>query len=177
MRDQIVDIDSAFHVPIDNLRNVAPSARTAKGRALPGPARHQLKRPRRNLLPRARDSDNHAGAPSTLTALERLAHQLDVADALERKIRATARQVHDMRNQVALDLGRIHEMRETELLRYRLARRIKIDAHDHRGARHPRSLHDVEPDPAEPEHHHPIAGSYLRRVQHGADSGRDAASD
>ena len=82
-----------------------------------------------------------------------------------------------MRHQVALDLRGIHEMGHAEFLGDSFARGIHVDADDHRRARHPRALHDVEADPAEPEHDHPVARLHLRGVQHGADSGRDAASD
>ena len=58
-----------------------------------------------------------------------------------------------MRDEIALDVLRIDEVRQAELARQRLARRIDVDADDHVGAGHARALHHVEPDAAEPEHH------------------------
>src|SRR6266436_1763163 len=93
VRNQVVDIDAPFHIPVDDLRYIAPAACAAKGRALPRSSRHELKRPRRNFLAGSSHADYHAGAPSALATLERLPHQLDVADAFEGEIGATARQV------------------------------------------------------------------------------------
>src|SRR5438128_1168947 len=81
--DHIVDIDLLIHVPIDDLRNVRAAARPAERRPLPDSAGDELKRPRRNLLPRAGYADDGRNAPALVTALERLAHQRRVADALE----------------------------------------------------------------------------------------------
>jgi hypothetical protein len=44
--DQVVDVDLAVHVPVDDLRHVGAAARAAEGRALPDPAGDQLERPR-----------------------------------------------------------------------------------------------------------------------------------
>src|SRR5258708_34691684 len=68
-------------------------------------------------------------------------------------------------------------MRHPEFLGDRLSRRIEIDAHDHRRARHPRALHDVQADTAEAEDDDAIAGLYPCSVEDSTDSGGDAASD
>jgi hypothetical protein len=83
VRDQRVDLDPLVHVPVDDLRHVGATAGAAEGRALPHPTGDELERPGRDLLARARHADDHAHAPAAVAALERLAHQLDVADALE----------------------------------------------------------------------------------------------
>ena len=49
VRDQIVDIDLAIHVPVDDLRHIGPAARAAESRAFPDAACHQLKRARLDL--------------------------------------------------------------------------------------------------------------------------------
>ncbi len=87
---QIVDVDLALHVPVDDLRHVAAALGTAKGSTLPGPARDQLKRPRRDFLAGAGHSDDHARPPSSLAALERLAHQLHITDAFKGEVSAAA---------------------------------------------------------------------------------------
>ncbi len=58
MGDEIVDVDLAVHVPVDDLRHVGAAARAAEGRALPDPAGDQLERPGRDLLARAGDADD-----------------------------------------------------------------------------------------------------------------------
>ena len=52
--DQIVDVDLAVHVPVDDLRHVGAAARAAEGGALPDAAGDELERPRRDLLARRR---------------------------------------------------------------------------------------------------------------------------
>src|SRR5690242_245617 len=116
MRDQIVDVDLLLHVPVDDLRHVAAAPGAAEGRALPYPAGDELERPRPDLLPGARHADDHRHAPAAMAALERLAHDLDVADAFEAVIGAAAGELDKMCDQVALNLFRIHEMGQSELL-------------------------------------------------------------
>src|SRR5262245_16360984 len=123
MRDQIVDVDAPFHVPVDDPGNVAPPTRAAERGSFPGATGDQLEWPRGDLLPGPRHPDDHAGTPSALTALERLPHQLGVAHAFEREIRTAAGQVDQVGNQIAFELRRIYEMGGPELTRDRFARR------------------------------------------------------
>jgi hypothetical protein len=51
VRDQVVDVDLAVHVPVDDLRHVGAAARAAEGRALPHAAGDELERARLDLLP------------------------------------------------------------------------------------------------------------------------------
>ena len=69
-----------------------------------------------DLLARARDADDHRDAPAAVAALERLAHQLDVADALEAVVGAALGQLDEVRHQIALDLLRVDEVGHAELL-------------------------------------------------------------
>ena len=77
---------------------------------------------------------------------------VDVADALEAVVGAAAGELDQVRDQVAVDLLRIDEVRHAELARQRLARGIEVDADDHVGADHARALHHVEADAAQAEH-------------------------
>src|SRR5262245_16455188 len=175
--DEVVDVDLLLHVPVDDLRHVGAAARAAEGRAFPHPAGDQLERARLDLLPRTGDADDHRNAPAAVAALERLAHQVDAADALEAVVGTAVRQRDDVRDEVFLDLLRVHEMRHAELLAERLALRVDVDADDLVGAGHPRALDHVEADPAEAEHDDVRARLDLRRVDHRADAGRHAAAD
>src|SRR5690242_2483359 len=83
MRDQIVDIDLAFHVPVDDLRHVRAPARAAECGAFPFAARDELKRPRADLLARRRHADDERLPPALVRAFECLTHELHVADAFE----------------------------------------------------------------------------------------------
>src|SRR6516164_130089 len=81
--DEVVNVDLLVHVPLDDLRHVGTAAGTAEGSALPDAPGHQLERPRLDLLPRPGHADDDRDAPAAVTAFERLAHEVDVADALE----------------------------------------------------------------------------------------------
>src|SRR5690606_36473681 len=56
---------------------------------------HQLERPGADFLARAGHADDHALAPAAMRALERRAHHLDVADALEAVVHAPAGHLDD----------------------------------------------------------------------------------
>src|SRR5580693_7920060 len=79
--DQIVDVDFAFHVPVDDFGHVGAAPRAAEGGSLPDAAGDQLERPRRDFLAGPSDTDNDTDAPAAMGAFERLAHDIDVADA------------------------------------------------------------------------------------------------
>src|SRR5262249_38613303 len=144
VRDQIVDVNFAVHVPVHDLWHVAPAFRTSKRGALPYATGHELKRARADLLPGARNADDHRYTPSLMAAFQRLAHYVHIAYAFEAVIRAALGQVHDIWHKIALDFVGIYEMRHTEFLRERLARRIDIDTDYHACAGEPRTLHHVE---------------------------------
>ena len=58
-----------------------------------------------------------------MAALERLAHEVDVAHALEAVVRAAVGERHEVGHEIALHFLRIHEVRHAELLGQRLALR------------------------------------------------------
>src|SRR6266851_9162236 len=177
MGDQLVDLDLAVHVPVDDARDVAAAARAAKGGAFPDPTGDQLKRPRADLLPRGGDADDDADAPAAMRAFERLAHRRDIADAFEAVIGPALGQIDEIGHEVALDLARVDEMGHAEGFGQGTAARVDVDPDDHIGADHAAALHDIEPDAAEPEHDDPGAGLDLGGVDDGADPGRHAAAD
>src|ERR1700681_1630099 len=175
--DQIVDINLAVHVPIDDLGNIGTAAGAPEGRALPYPARHQLERASPNLLPRTRNADDNRDAPTTVAALEGLAHQVDIAGALEAVIGASVGQVDKIGHEITLYLLGVDEMSHAELARERFARGVEVDTDNHVGAGHASALDDIEPDAAEPEHHDIGSRLDLGGVDHRADTGGDAAAD
>src|ERR1700759_4045967 len=81
--DQIVDVDLAVHVPVDDLRHLGAAAHATERGALPHATGHELERTRPDLLTRSRDTDDDALAPAAMGAFQRLAHDIDVADAFE----------------------------------------------------------------------------------------------
>src|SRR5690606_31414614 len=141
-----------LHVPIDDLGHVGAPACATEGRAFPHPARDELERPRRDLFARARHPDDDAFAPALVAALERLAHDLDVADAFEAVIGTAAGELDEVRDEIARHLLRIDEVGHPELFGELAPRRVDVDADDLGRADHARALDHVEPDAAEAEH-------------------------
>src|SRR5271163_2952325 len=64
VRDQIVDVDLAFHVPVDDLRYVGAATCAAERRTLPFAARHELERTRADFFARCRHADDERLAPA-----------------------------------------------------------------------------------------------------------------
>src|SRR5262249_9092193 len=173
----LVDLTARFTTPLPSPRPAPAAAPPRDWVLFPCPPGHELKRPRRDFLARARHSDNHAGTPSAMTTFERLPHQLHVAYALEREVGAASGEVHQVRNQIAFNLSGIHEVGGAELARNWLPFRIHIDRDDHSGAGEARALDDVEADAPDSEHHHPFARLHPGGVEHRSDTGGDATSD
>src|SRR5262245_29919683 len=172
-----VNLDTIVHVPVDNLRNIGSAPGAAECGAPPNPAGHQLERPRRDLLTCAGDPDDDGFAPTLVAGLERNAHHLRIADAFEGIIGAAARQLDQMRNQIAAYLARIDEMRHAEPAAPVFLIIVEIDADDHVCADKPQPLNDVEAYAAKPEHDAVRSRFHFCRVDNRADAGGDATAD
>src|SRR6185437_4572415 len=175
--DEIVDVDFLVHVPVDDLGNVGAAACAAERGALPHPAGHELEGPGLDLLSRPGDPDDHRYAPAAVAAFQGLAHEIDVADALEAVVRPAVGEGNQMLYQIAAYFLRVDEVRHAEALRKRLAPRIEIDADDLVGADQARALNDVETDAAQPEHDHVGSGLDFGGVDDRTYAGSDAATD
>src|SRR6185369_8991884 len=130
VRDQIVDVDLAVHVPVDDLRHIGAAARSAERGAFPHAPGYQLERTRLDLLARARDADDDRDTPAAMTALECLTHEIDVADALEAVVGTAVSYRDQVLHEIAADFLRIDEIDHPELLGERAAPRIEIDTDD-----------------------------------------------
>ena len=99
-----------------------------------------------------------------------------VADALEAVVGAAVGELHDVIDDIAHFL-RVDEVRHAEAPRHRFALWVQIDANDLVGADHLRALDHVQANAAQAEHDHVRTRFDLRREQHRADPGGDAAAD
>src|SRR5690606_12996563 len=151
VRNEVVDVDLAVHVPVDDLRHIGAPARTTECSAFPDAYRAELEGTRGKFLPCARNADSDAFAPAAVAAFERLSHRIYIADAFDAVVGAAARQFDEMTDNIALDFLRVHEMRHPELTGKLLARRIDVDADDHVGTGDARALYDIEADAAKAE--------------------------
>mmetsp|Transcript_18242 Transcript_18242/g.61524 ORF Transcript_18242/g.61524 Transcript_18242/m.61524 type:complete len:449 (+) Transcript_18242:303-1649(+) len=162
---------------LDQLRDLGPRLEAAKGGADPLAARDELKRPRGNFLPRSGDADDAGRAPAAVRALERRAHDLDVAGAVEGIIAAPLRHLDDAlldgRRRVhrVQAVGGAQRPRDFELVR------IDVDNNNPRGADLFRGLDHRQAHRPEAEDGHRRPKSDLGRVQHRAQTRRDAAAE
>src|SRR5678815_2248133 len=93
--DEFVDLEFAGKIPVHEARQLRTSFHAAERRAAPNAAGDELERTRRYFLSCAGNADDRGFAPALVAALERCAHDIDIADALERKIHAAIGQVDD----------------------------------------------------------------------------------
>src|SRR5262249_2310720 len=183
VRDHRVDLDLAFHVPVDNFRYVGAPARAAECRAFPDAASDQLEWAGCDLRAGWRNADDDGLAPTAVGRFQRLAHHGDVAGTVERVIgaadliRAALGHVDEVRDQIAANLFRIDEVRHAEALAPLLLAVVDVDADDHAGAGKPQPLADVEADAAEPEHDALRARLPLGGIEDSADASGDAAAN
>src|SRR5690606_28341205 len=112
-----------------------------------------------------------------MAGLQRLAHQVHIADTFKGVIGAAFGQAHQIRNDIALDFFRIDKMRHAEFSSQLFTSRVDVYTDDHIGAGHARTLHDVQADAAQAKHNHFIAGLDFGCVDYRADAGRYAAAD
>src|SRR5690606_8362027 len=158
------------------LRYVGTAARSAEGTAAPGAAGDQLEGAGGDLLPSPGYADDEGLAPALVGALQRLAHDLDVADALEAVVHTATGHIDDGGSDVVNIMG-IDEVGHAELPGQFGLGGVGVDADDAVGSDHARTLDDVEADAAEPEYRDRAAGFHLGIEHHRADAGGDAAAD
>src|SRR5262245_3937117 len=183
VRDHRIDLNLAFHVPIDNLRDVGASARAAERRALPDAPSDELEGARRDLGAGRGDADDDGLAPAAMARLQCLAHDGDVPGAIEGIVGAADLvgpalcHVDQMRYQIAADLFRVDEVRHPEALAPLLLAVVDVDADDHVSTCKPQPLNDIEANAAEPKHDALRTRLHLGGIEDSADAGGNAAAD
>ena len=177
MGNHRVDLDLAGHVPIDDLGHVGPPFGAAERGSAPVAAGDELERAGRDFLARLGHTDDDRGAPAAMAGFKCLPHHRGIASAIKGIIGPAIGQRDQMRNDIALNILGIDEMRHPEPLAPFLARRVDINADNHVRSRHPRTLQHVEADSAQPEHDDIVTGAHFCRVDHGANACRHPAAD
>src|SRR5450631_1879383 len=177
VRDEIIDVDLAIHIPIDDLRHLSAPAHAAECGPLPNTPGDQLERSGTDFLARSGDTDDHRHAPSAMRALQRLAHEIDVADALETVVGAAVGECDQVRDEIAADLFGVHEMSQAKFLSEGLTSRIQIHTDDFVCTHHACALNDIETDPAQTEHHDIRPSLDLGGIDYRANPRRHTATD
>src|SRR5579863_3762945 len=170
--DHFVDLDLAIEVAIHVARQLRAALDAAECRAAPNATGYQLERTSRYFLARARNTDDNRFTPSLVTTLQRRAHHVDIADALEREVDAAVGHVdYDLLNGLVVVFG-IHVVGRAQRLGHGPLARVEIDGDDARGLGHHRALHDRQADAAEAEYRNGRTRCDFRGIQHRPDTGR-----
>src|SRR5687768_4911967 len=89
--DKSIEFELSIEIALHIARQFSAALHTAKCRAAPDTARHQLERAGAYLFACSGNTDYHGLAPTLMAAFQGRAHDLDIADTFERKIHAAAR--------------------------------------------------------------------------------------
>ena len=116
MRDHRVDLDRAVHIEVDDLWDIGATLSAAERGAAPVAAGDELERRRADLLARLSHADDDAGTPAAVAGLKRLTHDGRVAGAIEGIFSTAIGQRNELRDDIAVDVVGIDEMRHAELL-------------------------------------------------------------
>src|SRR5690606_23443024 len=145
-------LDPPAHGLLHHARQLAAALHPAEGGAHPLAAGDQLERARADLLAGAGHADDHALAPAAVRALERRAHHLDVADALEAVVHAPAGHLHDHLLDGALMVLRVDAVGGAHLGRQPELVWVGVDGDDAPGPGLLRALDHGKADRTEAEH-------------------------
>mmetsp|Transcript_8509 Transcript_8509/g.26329 ORF Transcript_8509/g.26329 Transcript_8509/m.26329 type:complete len:544 (-) Transcript_8509:763-2394(-) len=178
LADVVVNGDFALQRALDEVGHVLARLPAAEGGAHPLAPRYQLEWSRGDLLARRRHTDYARLAPAAVRALERGAHHLDIAGAVERVVHAPLGHAHDhLLHGFATTVARVDEVSRTKRGRGGELLGVNVHRDDAAGTRHARCLDDRQADSAQAEDGHRRAQLHLARVPHGAQAGRYAAAE
>src|SRR5690606_14805106 len=170
-------LDPPAHGLLHHARQLAAALHPAEGGAHPLAAGDQLERARADLLAGAGHADDHALAPAAVRALQRRAHHLDVADALEAVVHAPASHPDDHLLDRLVVVLRVDAVGGAEVARELELGRVGVDGDDAAGPGLAGTLDHCQADAAQAEHGHAVAGLHLGGVVHRADAGGHAAAE
>lgn len=131
----VIDHKVTPQVPLDQAGQLRATLDATKRRALPLAARHELEGARRDLLTGLGNANDRRNAPALVARLQRRAHDLDVARAVERVVQAAVGHLNQVGHDgvTALDgrhLGRVEKVGSAKLLRPRGLARVGVDSND-----------------------------------------------
>ncbi len=150
--DHAVEFDLTVQVVVHVAGQLAAALDAAEGGALPGAAGDQLERAGGDFLAGARDADDGGHAPAHVAALQRLAHDVHVADALEGIVDAAVGHVHYRLGHAAVEVFGVDEIGGTQRPGHDELVRVGVDGDDAPGLGHDRALDHRQPDAAQTEH-------------------------
>ena len=127
MGNHRINLDLALHVPVNDLWYIGTAARATKRGTAPAAPGHQLEGPGIDFLSGTGNTDDDGFAPTLVTAFQRLAHHIGIADTFKGIIRAAASQLDQMPDKIITMIRRIDKMGHAETLAPFLFAVVQID--------------------------------------------------
>ncbi len=175
--DEVIEAELTLHVALHIARQFAATAYPAEGAAAPDPTGHQLERTGADLLAGAGHADDDRLAPAFVAALQRRAHHLDVADALEGEVDAAVGQLDDHLLDGLVVVVRVDAVGGAQLAGKCELALVDVDGDDATGLGQTGTDHRREADAPQPEDGDALTLFHLGGVHHCTDAGGDAAAE
>ena len=120
MGNQVINIDLALHIPVNNLRYIGATTGATKGSTAPRAACYQLERSGSNLFPSPCYAHNATFTPAFVASFKRLTHHIYIANTFKAVIHATASHINNMVHHI-LNVSGVYKVCHTKLLAQRRA--------------------------------------------------------
>lgn len=116
MCDELINLDLASKVVLNNTRKLGSALDTAKGTALPDTASNELERSSLDDFTGSSDTNNDRLTPAFVAGLEGRAHNVDVTCAVESEVKAAVGHLNKLLLNRTLVLGGVDKMGSTKFL-------------------------------------------------------------
>src|SRR5690606_13610417 len=171
-----LQLEFALHVAVHVARQLGTALDATESGTAPDATGHQLEGTGRDLLASAGNPDDHRFAPALVAALQRRAHDLHVADTLERVVHAAVGQLHDHFLDGTVVIQRVDAVGGAELLGHLEFLGIDVDADDAASLRLDRAQDGGQTHATQTEHGNRRARLDLRVVEYRTHAGGDATA-
>jgi hypothetical protein len=151
--DEVVNLERAVLVSLDNLGQLRSALDTAKGRALPHSAGDELERSGGNLLASSSNADDDRLTPALMAGLQSLSHDSHVSGTVKGEVATSVGHLHQLvNNSGALgQLGGVDKVSGTKLVSPSLLVAIDVNDNDLGGSSLLGAHHDGQTDTASAE--------------------------
>jgi hypothetical protein len=174
VRNELINLKVAIHVIRNETRKLRAALDTTERAALPYTTSNELERTCRNLLASGRDTNNDGLAPALVASLERGAHDVDVARAVEGVVASAVGHLDELLlDALGAELSGVNEVGCAELLSPLLLCVVDVYNDDLAGLVLGCSLDDGQTDAAGAEDGD--VGALLDTVLAGGDDGGSVA--
>ncbi|MNG95414.1 hypothetical protein D3C79_544500 [compost metagenome] len=177
MGDEGVQRDLALLRHLDVARQLAATTHATERRTAPDATGHQLERTGSDFLTGASHADDDRLTPTLVAALQGRAHQVDVADALEREVHTAIGEVDDHFLDRTVVVFRVDAVGGTQLASNLELGRVDVDGDDPRCLGLDCADDRRQANAAQAENGHGVTGLDLGGVEHGTDTGGHAATE